>query len=102
MKYVQHIASLVAILAFCGGCGLGGPDLTGEWKGGNTTIEISKEGETYKMVCHNPGGLLSGTYAGRYENGAIKVNVPFCGEITYSKDADKLYMCGTELSRAQK
>ncbi|MEY3759064.1 MAG: hypothetical protein RIR39_555 [Pseudomonadota bacterium] len=91
----------IAVLLL-GACSVGGPDLTGSWKGQDVTFEVSKEGELYKVVVNNPGGMVNGTFTGKYQDGAIKVGAPMCGDITYSKEADKLYFCGAELGRVKK
>jgi hypothetical protein len=79
-----------------------GPDLTGQWKSWQSDFRISRQGDLYRVVVHNPAGLLGGTYTGKFRNGAIHVTgplAPLCGEITYSAETRKLEFCGEEFER---
>jgi hypothetical protein len=79
--------------------GYAAPDLTGTWKSWRSDFRISKQGDLYTIVVNNPGGLLGGTYSGRFRNDAIQVSgplAPLCGEISYSAETHKLEFCGEE------
>ena len=95
--YRNLVISLVVML-FCAGFWKG-IDLTGNWKGKNITFEISKEGDMYRVIAHNPSGMAGGRFIGKYQDGIIKIGSPLCGDITYSKETDKLFYCGEELGR---
>jgi hypothetical protein len=78
------------------------PDLTGTWKSWRSDFRISRQGDLYRIVVNNPGGLLGGTYSGRLRNDAIRVTgplAPLCGEISYSAQTQKLEFCGEEFVR---
>lgn len=80
----------------------GGPDLTGEWKSWRSDFRVSRQGDQYQIVVNSPGGLLGGTYRGKFRNGAIHVSgplAPLCGEINYSEQTHKLEFCGEEFER---
>jgi len=95
------VVSVLLLLLVVGACSPSVPDLAGEWRGPNITLNISREGGLYKVVCRNPRGGMNGTYTGKFHDGAIRVGT-LCGDITYSQQADKLYFCGDELSRMRK
>ena len=78
------------------------PDLTGQWKSWRSDFRISRQGGVYQIVVNSPGGLLGGTYSGKFRDGAIHVTgplAPLCGEIRYSAETHKLEFCGEEFER---
>lgn len=75
------------------------PNLTGKWQSRNVTLTITKEGDNYLINSHNPRGMASGNFSGKYENGVINIGQSILGNITYSKEKDKLYWSGEEFSR---
>ncbi len=82
-------------------CKSSGPNLTGEWHGNRdygNQLSIKMDGENYIINFDGTGGGPE-TFAGKYENGIIKTGNTQYGDITYSKDQDKLYFDGVEFSR---
>lgn len=80
------------------------PELAGRWKSWRSEFRISKQGDQYVIVVSNPAGLLGGTYSGRFRDGALRLTgplAPLCGEISYSRESDKLEFCGEEFERSQ-
>jgi len=76
--------------------------LTGQWKSWRSVLQISREGDRFRIAVENPNGLLGGTYQGEFQDGAIHVRgplAPLCGEIRYVNDTRKLEFCGEEFVR---
>jgi hypothetical protein len=79
------------------------PNLTGRWKSWRSVLQISRDGDLFKIAVDNPNGLLGGTYRGKFLNDAINVTgplAPLCGEIRYLRDTQKLEFCGEEFVRS--
>jgi hypothetical protein len=79
------------------------PDLSGTWKSWRSDFHITRQGDLYTIIVSSPGGLLGGSYSGRFRKDAIQVSgplSPLCGEISYSADTHKLEFCGEEFVRA--
>jgi hypothetical protein len=78
------------------------PNLTGQWKSWRSELQISQDGDVFKVTIDNPNGLLGGTYRGEFLDSAIHVSgplAPLCGEIRYVRDTQKLEFCGEEFER---
>jgi hypothetical protein len=78
------------------------PNLTGRWKSWRSDLQISRDGDLFKITVNNPNGLLGGTYSGTFLGDAIHVTgplAPLCGEIKYVRDTHKLEFCGEEFIR---
>jgi len=101
---MRRIAALI-VLATLSACADKGPDLAGDWKSDRSTFRVTQQGETYTVVVKNPNGMLTGTYAGPWKDGAIQVKgplAPLCPEIRYAKESGKLLFCGEEFVRTSK
>jgi hypothetical protein len=42
------------------------PNLTGRWKSWRSELQISRDGDLYKVTIDNPNGLLGGIYRGEF------------------------------------
>jgi hypothetical protein len=78
------------------------PELTGRWKSWRSELQISRDGDAFRIRISNPTGLLGGEYSGRFRDGALHVTgplAPLCGSIDYVRDTHKLEFCGEEFER---
>ena len=93
------VTPLVAVLLVS--CSGRDPDLAGHWKTEIAELQVSKEGDLYKVISNAEGSYNwpRGTFIGKYQDEAIKIGAPRCGDIAYSRNADKLYFCGKEFAR---
>ena len=78
------------------------PNFIGHWRSWRSDLEISADGDRYKIVIDNPKGLLSGLYTGTLHGAVMRVSgplSPLCGEISIARDSGQLEFCGEEFKR---
>jgi hypothetical protein len=81
------------------------PNLAGHWQSWRSEMQISQNGDLFRIDISNPNGLLGGTYSGKFRDDAIHVTgplAPLCGEMVYTTDTHKLDFCGEEFARARR
>ena len=94
------IACSALVVAACSGPA---PDLAGTWKSERTTLTISQEKSSYKIVAENPKGILGGNYTSEFRDGKLGLDgplAPLCGDMKYADG--KLNFCSEEFVRVQK
>lgn len=77
------------------------PSLTGTWESANELViaNISTDGDLFRVEVVMPKGVINGTYSGKYQDGEVKLEIPLCGNLKYSKESNKIYLCSEELTR---
>ncbi|MFZ0009965.1 MAG: hypothetical protein WAK94_17150 [Steroidobacteraceae bacterium] len=68
-------------------------------------MQISQNGDLFRIDISNPNGLLGGTYSGKFRDDAIHVTgplAPLCGAMVYATDTHKLDFCGEEFARSRR
>jgi hypothetical protein len=81
-------------------------NLSGNWKDeGGHYLTIKMEGENYSIHSYtywNNQHSEDHDYFGKYKDGKIDIGNPaFKGDITYSKESDKLYWSGRAFTRTK-
>ena len=77
----------------------------GHWQGSSDGDEmylnVTKEGDTYKMDVDSTGGIaVEGTFVGQtMGNGQLSMDPQGCGDMYYLEDSDQLQWCGVTFTR---
>jgi len=100
-----RVAVISAVTLLLVACSSSAPDLAGTWKSERTTLTISQQSNSYKIVAENPKGILGGNYTSEYRDGKLGLKgpiAPLCGDMKYVVETGKLYFCGEEFTRTTK
>ena len=95
------IAAVLFSVLVISGCSRSGDQYLGRWKGPNVEITITRPSSEFVLDCKNPGGMVNGTYTGKYEDGALKLSMAMFGSVTYLKDEDAILLAGEKLRRVK-
>jgi hypothetical protein len=76
-------------------------DILGLWASGKDHLMISKNGSIYVVKEDLPAGKTGPEYAGKYSDGELKINAPFCNSLLYTSSPEKLYVCGRTFTKAK-
>lgn len=76
-------------------------DILGLWASGKDHLMISKNGSIYVVKEDVPKGQMGNEYAGKYNDGELKINAPFCNSLLYTSSPEKLYVCGRTFTKAK-
>ena len=103
---MSRILISVTILLLLTACSYREPDLTGTWESQHIKLEITKNGDVYKVVTHRFDSNFPGIFTGKYLNGEIKFDESerihlLCDRIKYSQDTDTIHYCGGEFNRVR-
>jgi hypothetical protein len=80
-------------------CSASAPNLAGVWKSERTTLTITQDGNSYRIVAENPKGILGGNHSAEFHDGRIDLKAPLgtlCGDMKYAQDTGKLTFCTEE------
>lgn len=76
-------------------------DVVGLWASGKDHLIISKNGSIYAVKEDLSEGKTGPEYAGKYNDGELKINAPFCNSLLYASSPEKLYVCGRTFTKAK-
>jgi hypothetical protein len=98
-------AAIACAAALLVACSSSAPNLAGVWKSERTTLTITQDGNSYKIVAENPKGILGGNHSAEYHDGRIDLKAPLgtlCGDMKYVAETGKLYFCSEEFVKTPK
>ncbi len=99
------IAVGVSLSVLLAACSSKPPELAGTWQGVRTTLTITQDKNTYKIISVSPKSLLGGNYSSEYRNNRLLLSgplAPLCGDMQYDERTGKLIFCEEEFVRVSK
>jgi hypothetical protein len=96
---------IACVMASLVSCSRTAPHLAGTWKSERTTLTITQDHASYRIVAVNPKGILSGNYTGEYRDNRLLLKgplAPLCGDMQYAEAEGRLTFCGEAFLRVQR